>query len=73
MRSLFLFLQLLSGVGLIATVLLHSAKGEGLGGIGGTARIFGSQKGLEEGLDKLTLGLAVAFLTVSVALGVLGA
>jgi preprotein translocase subunit SecG len=53
-------------LGVIATVLLHSAKGEGLGGIGGTAHIFGSQKGLEEGLDRLTTILAVTFIVVSI-------
>ena len=66
MKILLIFVQIIAGLGLIATVLLHSAKGEGLGGIGGTAHIFGSQKGLEEGLDRLTMGLAVTFIAVSV-------
>jgi preprotein translocase subunit SecG len=73
MKGTLLLLQLLSAVALIVTVLLHSAKGEGLGGIGGTARIFGTQKGLEEGLNKLTTGCAVAFLAISILLGMLGA
>lgn len=68
MKTFFLLLQFLSGLGLIITVLLHSAKGEGLGGIGGTAHIFGSQKGLEEGLDRLTLILAVTFVFISIIL-----
>ncbi len=68
MKTLLLIIQIISAIGLIATVLLHSAKGEGLGGIGGTAHIFGSQKGMEEGLDKLTLGLAITFLAVSILL-----
>jgi len=65
MKSLLLVVQVVSALGLIVTVLLHSAKGEGLGGIGGTAHVFGSQKGLEEGLDRLTAGLAVTFILVS--------
>ncbi|MCX5749265.1 MAG: preprotein translocase subunit SecG [Candidatus Saganbacteria bacterium] len=65
MKSLLLAVQIISALGLIITVLLHSAKGEGLGGIGGTAHVFGSQKGLEEGLDRLTAGLAVTFILVS--------
>ena len=73
MRNLLLFLQLLSGAGLIGAIMLHSAKGEGLGGIGSTARVFGTQKGLEEGLDKLTASMAVMFLAVSIILGVVGA
>lgn len=73
MKNLLLFLQLLSGLALIGTIMLHSAKGEGLGGIGSTARVFGTQKGLEEGLDKLTAGSAVVFLAISIVLGIVGA
>jgi preprotein translocase subunit SecG len=67
-----LFLQFLSGAGLITTVLLHSAKGEGMGAIGGQARVFGTQKGLEEGLDKITTFLAVTFLILSGIIGIVG-
>lgn len=66
MKTLLLLIQILSGLGVIITVLLHSAKGEGLGGIGGTAHIFGSQKGLEEGLNRLTTIIAVIFISVSI-------
>ena len=66
MKTLLLLVQVISGLGLIVTVLLHSAKGEGLGGIGGTAHIFGSQKGLEEGLNKLTTIIAIIFVAVSI-------
>jgi preprotein translocase subunit SecG len=68
MKLLILGIQVISAFLLIIAVLLHSAKGEGLGGIGGTAHIFGSQKGLEEGLDRLTLGLAVTFMFTSLVL-----
>ncbi|OGC35428.1 preprotein translocase subunit SecG [candidate division WOR-1 bacterium RIFOXYC2_FULL_37_10] len=70
MKSLLIFLQILSALAVIATVLMHSAKGEGLGGIGGAAKLFGTPKGLEEGLDKITTGSAVVFLVVSFILGV---
>ena len=70
MRTILLILQLLSALSVIITVLLHSAKGEGLGGIGGQARLFGSPKGLEEGLDKITAGSAIAFMLVSIVLGI---
>ena len=73
MKSFFLFLQLLTSLGLIVAILLHTAKGEGLGAIGGQARIFGTQKGLEEGLDRMTAGLAVAFFLISILLAMLGA
>jgi preprotein translocase subunit SecG len=68
MKNLLLLLQLFTAIALIATILLHSAKGEGLGGIGGQARLFGTSKGLEEGLDKITAFCAVAFILISVIL-----
>ena len=70
MRNLLLVIQFFSAVALIITVLLHAAKGEGLGGIGGGARLFGTQKGLEQGLDKITAFFAVAFLLISIILAV---
>jgi preprotein translocase subunit SecG len=71
MKGILLFIQLISAMLLIVAVLLHSAKGEGLGGIGGQAKMFGSQKGLEEGLDKLTYGCAGTFLLVSFILSII--
>ena len=73
MKGLFLILQLVSAVLLILAILLHSAKGEGLGGIGGSARLFGTPKGMEEGLDRITWGLAIAFVVISIVLAVLKA
>ena len=70
-KGVLLFIQLISAVLLIATVLLHSAKGEGLGGIGGQARIFGTQKGLEEGLDKITYTIAGSFILTSFFLSII--
>ncbi|KAF0134169.1 MAG: preprotein translocase subunit SecG [Candidatus Saganbacteria bacterium] len=69
MKTFLIFIQILSAVSLIILVLLHTAKGEGLGGIGGAAKLFGSPKGLEEGLDKLTTGAAVLFFIISLVLG----
>lgn len=73
MRTVLLALQFFSAASVIVTVLLHSAKGEGLGGIGGQARIFGSPKGLEEGLDKITAICAAIFITLSIILGITNA
>lgn len=66
-----IFLQIASAVALVLFVLLHSAKGEGLGGIGGAAKLFGTPKGLEEGLDKITTTTAAVFLLISLILGVM--
>jgi preprotein translocase subunit SecG len=71
MKSFLLFLQLISAVALIVSVLLHTAKGEGLGGIGGAAKIFGTPKGMEKGLDRITWGCAIAFLVISFLLAIL--
>lgn len=62
MKSLLLFVQILSALVMILLVLLHSAKGEGLGSIGNTARLFSTQKGLEAGLNKVTSICAAIFM-----------
>lgn len=63
--------QVTFSVALVIAVMLHSAKGEGLGAIGAQARVFGSQKGVEAGLNKLTTGLAVLWGATSLALAYL--
>lgn len=54
---------------LIFLILLHAPKGEGLGGIGGTATLFSGKRGAEAGLDRLTWGFALVFLTICLLLG----
>ncbi len=71
MRGLLLIVQLVSAVALIIAVLLHTAKGEGLGGIGGSARLFGTPKGMEKGLDRITWACAILFFSVSIFLAIL--
>jgi len=66
-----MILQLIFALALIVFILLHAAKGEGLGGIGGSARLFGSPKGMEQGLDRITWGCAILFLTISILLAVI--
>jgi preprotein translocase subunit SecG len=63
MSLLLTIVQCLSGIFLVAGVLLHSPKGEGLGGIGGQARLFSSgSRGLEAGLDRFALGCLAVFM-----------
>lgn len=50
---------------------MHSAKGEGLAGIGGQAKMFNSQKGLESGLTKFTGILCAIFLALALILSVI--
>ena len=70
MRLFLVILQIFSAISLVILVLLHTAKGEGLGGIGGAARLFGSPKGLEKGLDRITATTAAVFIIVSLVLGI---
>ncbi|WP_019502902.1 preprotein translocase subunit SecG [Pseudanabaena sp. PCC 6802] len=53
---------------LILLILLHSPKGDGLGGIGGQAQLFSSTKSAETTLNRLTWTLTVMFLSLTVAL-----
>lgn len=73
MRGILLVTQLFVALALIIAVLLHAAKGEGLGGIGGSARLFGTPKGMEQGLNRITWGFAILFLSVSILLAILKA
>lgn len=61
--------EVLLGAMLVALVLLHAPKGEGLGAIGGAATIFSGKRGAEAGLDRLTWIVAVLFMLVCLVLG----
>ena len=63
--------QVVFALSLIIAVMLHSAKGEGLGAIGGQAKIFGSQKGVEAGLNRLTTGIAILWALSSLVLALI--
>ena len=71
MHGLLLAIQIVSAIALVIAVLLHAAKGEGLGGIGGAARLFTTPKGLESGLDRATWACAIIFLVSSLLLAIL--
>ncbi|MBE9099390.1 preprotein translocase subunit SecG [Vacuolonema iberomarrocanum] len=57
-----------SALGLIILVLLHSPKGDGLGGLGGQAQLFTSSKSAEITLNRLTWMLTIFFLALTVVL-----
>lgn len=71
MKTALFVIEALSAIGLIVTILMHSAKGEGLAGIGGQAKLFSSQKGMEVGLTKVTAVLAAVFLGTALVIGLL--
>lgn len=58
----------LSALGLIILVLLHSPKGDGLGGLGGQAQLFTSTKSAETTLNRVTWALTVIFMGLTVVL-----
>ena len=58
----------LSAIGLIVLVLLHSPKGDGIGGIGGQAQLFTSAKSAETTLNRTTWVLTVIFMGLTVVL-----
>lgn len=68
MQTVLLILQIVLSFALVLSILLHPAKGEGLAGIGGPAKVFGSQKGAESGLNKITTGIAILWALSSVLL-----
>ena len=70
MVTVILILQILVSLALIAVVLLQSGKSAGLSGAiaGGAEAIFGKKKGMDEFLGKIAIGLAAAFLILTLIL-----
>lgn len=58
----------ISAAGLIILVLLHSPKGDGLGGLGGQAQLFTSTKSAETTLNRVTWTLTVLFMGLTIIL-----
>jgi preprotein translocase subunit SecG len=71
-RTALMVFQLICSVALILSILLHPAKSEGMAGIGGAAKVFGSQKGAESGLNKLTAGIAIVWAALAAVLSMPG-
>ncbi len=57
--------QIIAAVLLIALVLMHSPKGDGIASFGGTSQLFSSQKNAEKGLNKLTMTVSIVFILCS--------
>ncbi len=58
----------ISAFGLVVLILLHSPKGDGIGGIGGQAQLFTSTKSAETTLNRTTWALAVIFIGITIVL-----
>ncbi|NJK35748.1 MAG: preprotein translocase subunit SecG [Oscillatoriales cyanobacterium SM2_2_1] len=68
MTSFVQVVWLLSALLLTVSILLHSPKGDGLGGFGGQAQMFSSTKSAETALNRATWLLTVLFLGTTVIL-----
>jgi len=62
-------IQVVSAILLIALILLHSPKGDGIAGMGGSGQMFTSQKGAEKRLNKITGIIAAVFIVCVFLLG----
>ena len=74
MKTAIMVIQVISALGLIATVLLQDGKSAGLSGsiTGGAEALFGgSKKGLNELFSKLSTGCAVAFMILTLILSIM--
>ena len=73
MRVFILVVQIISCIGLIATVLLQSGSTAGLGSIsGGAETLFGgNKKGLDELLSKISVACAIGFIILTLVLCVI--
>lgn len=58
----------ISAIGLMILVLLHSPKGDGIGGIGGQAQLFTSAKSAEKTLNLTTWGFTIVFMGLTAIL-----
>ena len=58
----------ISAISLIFLILLHSPKGDGLGGIGGQAQLFTSTKSSEKTLNQITWTLSTIFIAITIIL-----
>tara|TARA_B100000401_G_C52511826_1_gene579982 strand:+ start:450 stop:677 length:228 start_codon:yes stop_codon:yes gene_type:complete len=69
MAQIFSWIWLLSAILLIILVLLHSPKGDGMGGIAASgSSMFTSASSAEASLNKITWTVLIIFLSLSVIL-----
>ncbi len=61
-------IQVLLSMGLVALILMHSARDAGLGGMGFTPASQGGTHIVERNLTRLTVVIAVLFVTNSILL-----
>ena len=69
LQTVFTWIWLASGVLLVISVLLHSPKGDGMGGLAASGgSMFSSARSAEATLNRITWTLLATFLGLAVAL-----
>ena len=73
MITFLIVVQVLVALGLITSILAQSGKSAGISGAiaGGAETFFGKKKGLDELLGKITIGLAVTFLLITMLISII--
>ena len=73
MKTFLIVIQVLVALGLITSILAQSGKSAGISGAiaGGAETFFGKKKGMDELLGKITIGLAAAFLLITLLISVI--
>jgi protein translocase SecG subunit len=69
-KTILFVVQFIASIALILSVLLHPAKTMGMGGLGSPSEIFGSQKGAEDGLNRITAIVAAIWGIAAILLSV---
>lgn len=67
LQAVLSWLQLILSFALVAGIIIHPAKSMGMG-LNSPAQLFGSQKGAESGLNKVTGIIALGWFIVSILL-----
>ena len=69
-KTFLMIIQVIFSLGLIASVLLQSGKSAGMSGAiaGGAETFFGKKKGMDELLTKVSSGLAIGFLVLTLSI-----
>ncbi len=72
MITAFKAIQALVAIGLIVSIVMQSGRAAGLGAIaGGAETLFGRKKNMDAFFSKLTIGLGIGFMVLSLLLAVI--
>jgi preprotein translocase subunit SecG len=72
-KTILIVLEVLVCLGLITSILMQSGRVSGLSGAiaGGAQSILGKKKGLDEFLNKISMGLAAAFFIITLLIAII--